>query len=85
MITVLKAKKRNKYKTKRKKNFDLKRFFLFNFIAHQWDNLWWSYHSGNDVYGPGSWYYKKFKTANLAVVISLITLLLVITYILINI
>jgi len=73
--------KTKKYKTKRRKTYNWKHFLLFRVIAHRWDKLWWSYHSGNDVYGPGSWYYKTFKTANLVVVISLITLILVIIYI----
>jgi len=49
------------------------RFFDF------WDNLWWKY-TDNGIYGFGYSSHRTFKTSNLALIISIITLITLFLY-----
>lgn len=42
-------------------------------------NFFWEYHS-NNIYGPGFHSWRKFKSGNLGLLISIITLLILIIY-----
>ncbi len=61
----------------RKKQTKLQCFFR-SITPSWWRDLWWEYVSLDDIYGPGHRSSKKFKIANLALVIATITLILAI-------
>ena len=52
------------------------------FIRNKWKDFWWEWHYPTHIrYGGGPQGYKTFKTANLAILISIICLILILIYI----
>jgi hypothetical protein len=47
------------------------------------DSFFWEYH-GNDVCGPGYQWYRTFKTGNLALLISILTVIGLVLYIILS-
>jgi len=61
---------------------NIKRWWRHNIGIHI-EDLFWEYH-GNDVCGSGYEYYRTFKTGNLALLISILTIIGLVLYIILN-
>jgi len=63
--------------TTTKKVYRRKRYRITRFIVNTWDDIWFEWHYPTHIrYGGGRQGYKTFKTANLAILISIICFIL---------
>jgi len=53
---------------------------MIEWLFDLWNDLWYKYHF-NSIYGTPESRTKEFKTGNLALIISVLTLIIVISYI----
>ena len=66
-----------------KKLFKNIKWYWSRYIGTHIEHFFWEYH-GNDICGPGYSWYRTFKTGNLALLISILTVIGLVLYIILT-